>query len=314
MRMTRRTAMSAIGAMAAGPVLARAPLAYDLKPASVAPGIWMIEGSRNYFSMENGGAIVNIVMLETDAGLVIIDTGPSLRYGEALRQVALQMTGRGIAGVILTHHHPDHFFGNLAFADVEIRALAETGKYARSHGEGYSDAMYRILGDWMRGTEVTPPNKVLAGGDFAIGGRALRALPLGGHTEADLAIVDVETGLVIAGDLAFLDRAATTPDADLPRWRQSLDTLEGLRASAIVPGHGPLDRTGDSLRQTRAYLDWLEATLRDGAETGLDMVEIMEKPLPEEFATLGAQPQEFQRSVSHLFPDIEAEVLPLLNR
>ncbi|MEL6998282.1 MAG: quinoprotein relay system zinc metallohydrolase 1 [Pseudomonadota bacterium] len=314
MRMTRRTALSAIGASVASPALPRARLAYDLAPVSVAPGIWMVEGSRDYFSMENGGAIVNIVLLETETGLVVIDTGPSLRYGETLRQVALQTTGRGISGVILTHHHPDHFFGNLAFSDVEIRALAETGQYARSHGDGYSDAMYRILGDWMRGTEVIPPNKVLAGGDFSIGGRALRALPLGGHTEADLAIVDVETGLVIAGDLAFLDRAATTPDADLPRWRQSLDALEALQPSAIVPGHGPLDRTGESLRQTRAYLDWLEATLRAGAETGLDMVEIMSTPLPDRFASLGAQPQEFQRSVSHLFPEIETEILPLLNR
>ena len=50
----------------------------------------------------------------------------------------------------------------------------------------------------------------------------------------------------------------------------------------------------------------------DAAENGLDMVEVMDLPLPDEFATLGAQPREFQRSVSHLFPDIEAEALPLL--
>lgn len=314
MNVDRRTVLAGMGASLVVPAQARTRLAYDLVPVQVGPGIWMIEGSRDYFSMQNGGAIVNITMLETEAGLIVIDTGPSKSYGETLRQIALQTMGRGIAGVILTHHHPDHFFGNMAFDGIPIRALADTGKYARSHGDGYSDAMYRILGDWMRGTEVIPPNKVLAGGDFEIGGRALRALPLGGHTEADLALVDIKTGVVIAGDLAFLDRAPTTPDADLTRWRESIAELEALRPSAIVPGHGPFDRTGESLRQTRAYLDWLDESLRSAAEQGLDMVEIIETPLPDQFAGLGAQPQEFHRSVSHLFPDIESEILPLLNR
>ena len=312
MTLTRRTVVAGLGAAIASPALPRARLAYDLAPAQVGPGIWMVEGAREYFSMENGGAIVNVTMIETDDGLVIFDTGSSLKYGEALRQVALQTTGRTPAAVILTHHHPDHFFGNMAFQDLAIHSLGETADRVRTNGDTYSDAMYRILGDWMRGTEVVPPNQAVPVGDFKIGGRSFRTLPLSGHTEADLAILDVETGTLIAGDLAFLDRAPTTPDADIAAWKESIGELERLNAAAIVPGHGPFDRTGESLRQTRAYLDWLQATLRDAAESGLDMVEVMELPLPEKFAALGAQPREFERSVSHLFPDIEAEVLPLL--
>lgn len=312
MSLTRRAALGLIGSAAAAPALPRSRLTYDLAPVRVGPGLWMVEGAREYFSTQNGGAIVNIAMIETEAGLVVVDTGPSLRYGEALRQVALQTTGKGVAGVILTHHHPDHFFGNQAFHGIPIRALAETGKYARSHGDGYSDAMYRLLGDWMRGTEVVPPDQVLTPGRVEIGGRVFKALPLGGHTEADLVLVDEVSGTVIAGDLAFLDRAPTTPDADLGRWRKSLGEIEKLDPSAIVPGHGPFDRTGRSLSQTRAYLDWLEQTLTGAAERGLDMVEVMALDLPAEFAALGAQPQEFHRSVSHLFPGIEEKALPLV--
>jgi len=43
------------------------------------------------------------------------------------------------------------------------------------------------------------------------------------------------------------------------------------------------------------------------------MVEVMDLPIPDRFATLGALPEEFHRSVSHLFPGIEAEALPLLD-
>lgn len=312
MALSRRAVLAGIGAAAATPARARQRLAYDLKPRRVGPGIWMIEGAREYFSMSNGGAIVNVTMLETDQGVVIVDSGPSLRYGKALRQVAFQTTGRGIAGLVITHHHPDHFLGNQAFRDLPIRALPETRKLARSHGEGYSDAMYRLLGDWMRGTEVVPPNEAMAPGRLTIGARTLRALPLGGHTGADLALLDEKSGVVIAGDLAFLDRAPTTPDADIPRWLKSLDALAALRPAAIVPGHGPFDQTGESLRQTRAYLTWLDETLRKAAHGGLDMVEVMELPMPPKFAAMGAQPQEFRRSVSHLFPKAEIGALPLV--
>jgi quinoprotein relay system zinc metallohydrolase 1 len=182
-----------------------------------------------------------------------------------------------------------------------------------THADGYSDNLYRLLGDWMRGTEPVPPAGTIEPGAFAVGGRRFEALAFAGHTEADLAILDVETGTMIAGDLAFLDRAPTTPHADLDRWRESLDALATIAPAGIVPGHGPFDRTGESLRQTRAYLDWLDATLAEAAAQGLDRVETMRLPLPDAFAAMAVQPTEFERSVAHLFARYEEAATPLLD-
>lgn len=320
---TRRNALGLMGTagltIAAGLRFPRTAVAatprrvYDLVPVKVADGVWMIEGATDYFSDANGGAIVNCALIETATGLVIIDTGPSLRYGEALRDVAGQISPVGIAAIFNTHHHPDHFFGNQVFADKPIHALAGTKKLAEEEGDAFSDNMYRLLGDWMRGTEVIPPNQTLNISSISIGGREFSLYPLEGHTGADLAILDRKTGILVAGDLAFLDRAPTTPHADLEKWRAALDDLAAVRAGAIVPGHGPLDTSGASLTQTRAYLDWLEATLRQSAAEGLAMVEIMAGEIPADYAALGAMPDEFYRSVSHLYPDIERQILPLSN-
>ena len=313
--LTKRQFLSAVGGVIATSSLPMsvhaAPLSYDLGPVQVADGIWMIEGRTEYFSTENGGAIVNCALIETDSGIVIVDTGPSRKYGEALLDLARGLNGRGVAGVMITHHHPDHFFGNQVFADKPIHALPETRALAASQGDGFADNMYRLLGDWMRGTEPVPPNTDVASSVISIGGRTLETLPLSGHTGADLAILDQKTGLLIAGDLAFLNRAPTTPHADLPTWRAALAVLEETKASAILPGHGPLDTSGTSLSQTRDYLDWLEATLKQAAVDGLDMVEIMDQPLPDRFASMGAMPQEFHRSIAHLYPAIERDTLPL---
>jgi quinoprotein relay system zinc metallohydrolase 1 len=294
-------------------VAAAARLTYDLRPRQVARGIWMIEGATEYFSLENGGAIVNTMLVETPEGVLVIDTGSSRRYGEALRAAAQAIHPLGARGVVNTHHHPDHFFGNQAFAELPIRALGETALLAARNGDAYADNMYRLLGDWMRGTEPIAPNRALTPGRIEIMGRAFDALPLGGHTEADLALLDVETGVLIAGDLAFLDRAPTTPDADPGRWAQSLVQLRALAPAAVIPGHGPFDTEGAALRQTGAYLDWLGEVLADGARRGLDMHELMRTPLPADFAAMGAQPTEFERSVAHLFPAAERAALPRAN-
>ncbi|MGF1474093.1 MAG: quinoprotein relay system zinc metallohydrolase 1 [Geminicoccaceae bacterium] len=300
---------------AAGPskVWAEPRLNYGLEPRQVAQGLWMVEGLTEYFSFQNGGNIVNIFFAETDEGAVLFDTGPSLRYAEELRLTMTAVMPSGIAAVYNTHHHPDHFFGNQVFTDRPLRALPATQSLAREQGDDFADNMYRLVGDWMRGTEPVPPEEPVQGGLFSVGGREFEAFPLEGHTSADLAILDRETGVLIAGDLAFLDRAPTTPHADLAVWQKSLDALAAVEAAAIAPGHGPFDPAGDSLRQTRAYLEWLDDTLRQAAEQGLDMVEAMNLPMPEAFAAMGAQPQEYHRSIAHLFPDYELAALPRID-
>lgn len=311
MKPDRRGALGLIGAAALAPrAFAQARHIYTLEPVAIADGIWMIEGSQDYFSQQNGGAIVNIVLIKGASGLIVIDTGPSRRYGEALSALARQIDLRGVSAVVNTHHHPDHFFGNQVFTGGPIFALGETRQAAVTDGDTFSDNMYRLLGDWMRGTEVVPPTHVVAGGALQIDGRSFEAFPLGGHTVADLALLDAASGTLVAGDLVFFDRAPTTPSADLPLWQASLDGLAAIPARLIVPGHGPLDTSGQAIAQTSAYLDWLDTGLRNAAREGLDMVEVMAQPLPDRFAGMGAQPQEYRRSVSHLFAQIEREELP----
>lgn len=317
MSLSRRTTLGLIAAAGAtslaGRTFAQSRLTYELRPDLIMPGVWMIEGSTEYFSMQNGGAIVNCALLQGGTGLILVDSGPSRRYAEALGAMALGLDLRGISSVVNTHHHPDHYFGNQVFADKPIYALGETVELAIAEGDAFSDNMYRLLGDWMRGTEPLPPKQALASGEVTIDGRRFTALPLAGHTEADLALLDAETGLLITGDLAFLNRAPTTPHADLATWHTSLTELQALNAQVVLPGHGPIDRAGASLTQTAAYLTWLENTLSDGANAGLDMVELMDSPMPPEFAAMGAQPEEFHRSISHLFSDIERRELPRAN-
>lgn len=312
LRYNRRQALG-LGLAGCGNMLCRtasaATLKHDLKAEEIAPQTWGIFGAPEYFSLANGGNIVNTAFVEVPDGIVIIDTGPSRRYGEALKAVVEHtLPGREILRVYNTHHHPDHFLGNQVFDRSLIAAPEKVIANIEADGEGYAENMYRLVGDWMRGTEPVSPGKVLEGDGEDVGGRRFSFLRLAGHTSADFAVRDDQTGVLFSGDLAFLDRAPTTPSADLPKWREALTTIQSTDLSMILPGHGPIDGTGRSIIQTRDYLDWLDGTLRDAVAKGLTENEAMALPIPARFAALGVVRGEFRRSVVHLWQRLVDEI------
>jgi uncharacterized sulfatase len=286
---------------------------YRLQAARVADDVHVFVGKTEDFTPANGGNIVNTGFIVAPGGVIVIDSGPSRRYGEQMRRAIAAVDRRPLALVINTHFHPDHFLGNQAFADAPLAALPGTIEGIARDGNAFAENLYRLTGDWMAGTEVVVPTRPLSGGRQEIAGRRLRLLALDGHTGADLAIYDEASGVLFTGDLGFLGRAPTTPHADVGRWLAALDTLEAITREpgfrAVVPGHGPVARDAAPLRQTRAWLNWLQMALRRSAESGLDMNETMTQPLPDEFAGLPVAASEYRRSVGHLFPAVEREVL-----
>lgn len=245
---------------------------------------------------------------------MLVDAGPSLRYGQQLAALVRKLTGKPVARVYVTHLHPDHSFGASAFDAGLVAATPGLRQALEREGPGFSDGMYRLLGDWMRGTEFRLPGRAVAGGEEIVGGRKLRLLTLAGHSAADLAILDEATGTLIAGDLVFHNRAPSTPHADLARWRAALETLKATPHARVIPGHGPLDPgPAAAIDQTRDWLDWLEMALTDAVTSGRSMVEAGAIEIPARFAGLAAARYELQRSVSHLYPALEARLWPRID-
>jgi len=287
---------------------------YGLVARKVAKDVYAFVGRTEDFTMANGGNIVNSGFIVAPEGVVVIDTGSSLRYGQQMRSaIAAIAGGKPIILTINTHHHPDHFLGNQAFGDAPIGALPETRQGIAADGNAFAENLFRLTGDWMKGTEVVAPTQSLNPGTIEIAGRKLRLIGLGGHTGADLAVYDEATGSLFAGDLVFNGRAPTTPHADVATWLAALEKLEAVTRETgfaiLVPGHGEISHDAAPIRQTRAWLMWLQNSMRESARAGLDMNEVLARPLPPEFADLPVAASEYRRSVGHLFPAAEQEAL-----
>jgi quinoprotein relay system zinc metallohydrolase 1 len=311
---SRRAVIGGLAATATVPAFAK-PLEYNIPAQIVGDGVWILRGADGPIEQSNGGAIANVTLIDTPAGAVLIDCGPSVRYAAALKVAVKTLTGKPIVRVYLTHLHPDHIYASAAFDPAIVAATPALMASLAVEGKSFTDGMYRLLGDWMRGTEFRMPGKVIDTPSEDFSGRVLNLMPMSGHSSTDLAVYDARTGLLITGDLVFHNRAPSTPHADLSKWRASLDRLKAWDHKAVVPGHGPFDTTpATAIDQTRDWIDWAEAAITRAVLTGIDPAETGEMAIPARFVSMKAARYEFQRTVTHLYPGLEARLLPRVDQ
>lgn len=142
--------------------------------------------------------------------------------------------GMTIAGVLVTHHHPDHVGGS--FAGVEVEGLA-TLLDLRQVPVHANEAEVELI---RRTTGVGASDLVgHAGGDVVTVGQVeVRLVHTPGHTPGSQCfLVD---GLLISGDTLFLDGCGRTdlPGGDADAMYESLQRLGRLPSDvAVYPGH-----------------------------------------------------------------------------
>ncbi|MBS0441302.1 MAG: quinoprotein relay system zinc metallohydrolase 1 [Proteobacteria bacterium] len=284
-------------------------LDYGLAARALAPGVWVVEGANADFTPANGCNIINTGFIATGSGVLVINTGPSRRYGEQLRALMARTTNEPVVQVIHLNLHPDYFLGNQAFADVPRLATDATRAGMAREAKAYEDNLYRLCGDWMRGTEAVLPTGTVALGPLHIGSRDMELREYRGHTDSDLVLVDKSSGVVFAGGLVFAQRIPTTPHAQVGPWLQSLRAFAALPVKTLVPSHGPVRADASAVGQTQRYLQWIDGRFRQLAEQGAEMNEVLRSEVPAEFRAWAAFGTEYTRNVAHLYPRYERAVL-----
>lgn len=284
-------------------------LDYRLQARALADGVYVVEGASADFGTANGCNIINTGFIVTGAGVIVINTGPSRRYGEQLRALIARTTREPVVRVVHLNLHPDYFLGNQAFADVPRVATPTTRAGMQRDAKGYEDNLYRLCGDWMKGTEFLLPSADAMPGIERIGTHEIEMIELRGHTDSDLVLIDRTRGIVFAGGLVFAQRIPTTPHADLPAWRASLQRLAAWSFAQWVPSHGAVDGGRAGVDGTARYLAWLDGALRSAAERGFEMNDVLRMPVPAEFRAWSAFDTEWLRNVANLYPRYEHDAL-----
>ncbi|MEU8682598.1 MBL fold metallo-hydrolase [Streptomyces sp. NPDC048611] len=184
-------------------------------------------------------------------GVMIVDTGATLRDGADLRRAIRGVLGRDVTHVALTHPHFDHVLGTAAFAGVEVFGAAGLGDLLRRGKDELRHDAIRHGVDRDAAAEaadllVAPHHHVHDKLTVELGDRQVLLANVGpGHSAHDLAVLVPGRGgspeIVFCGDLVEESgEPQAGPDALPQRWPGALDRLLSLGGedARYVPGHG----------------------------------------------------------------------------
>ncbi len=287
-------------------------LAATLPLTEVAPGDYVHLGRPLPLDAPGHDDIANLGFIIGTRCVAVIDTGGSVRMGQALRAAIATRTPRPICFVINTHGHVDHVLGNGAFVDTGatfVGHAALPGALTRSRSfflENYHDDLATADG---RAQLVLPTRTVSDALTLDLGGRrlTLRAWPPA-HTDADLTVTDESTRVLYAGDLLFVGRAPAL-DGRLEGWLAAIDALAATAVARTVPGHGPLPAPGAPTARAwaaeRAYLTALQAEVRGDLDGGLSLEDALRKAATEPHGPWLLWESVHPRNVARVYRDLE---------
>ncbi len=224
----------------AAPKVADAPLSVS----EIASGVFVHQGRYELFTPTNAGDTSNSGFVIGRDGVAVIDTGGSPRIGEELLAAIRARTQLPIKYVINTHMHPDHVFGNVAFANEKPTYVGhyKLPRALAARAERYLAANKELLGDAaFAGERIIPPTLLVHDTtELDLGDRILVLdAQKTAHTDNDLTVFDKKTGTLFLGDLLF-SKHTPALDGSIRGWLDLLKRLaERKDVNRVVPGHGP---------------------------------------------------------------------------
>ena len=252
-----------------------------LAVSEIAPGVFVHEGVMALMTRENEGAIANVGFVVGSDAVAVIDSGGSVREGRRLLAAIRAHTAKPVRYVINTHMHPDHVFGNAAFAGEGVALIGHKNlpQSLATHGAHYLANLRAPMGEALVSEVklIAPTQTVADVLELDLGERrlTLTAWPTA-HSDNDLTVLDHASGTLFTGDLLFA-RHVPVLDGRLLGWLAVLDRLARVEARRAVPGHGPVADWPARLADERRYLERLAGDIRGLIKRGVPMAAAVEQ-------------------------------------
>ncbi|WP_180683197.1 MBL fold metallo-hydrolase [Tepidicella baoligensis] len=227
------------------------------------------------------------VIIGDDAVLVADTQATPAMAADVIRRIR-QVTDKPIKYVVLTHYHAVRVLGASAYQPQQILAsqdtydlIVERGEQDKASEIGRFPRLFRNLETVPEG--LTWPTMTFTGKmTLWLGKLEVQLLQLGrGHTKGDTVVWLPQERTLLAGDLVEFDATPYAGDAYFQDWPQTLDNIAKLKPLALVPGRGPALRgeaqVQKGLEVTRAFISDLWASVKAGADAGLDLRKVYEE-------------------------------------
>jgi glyoxylase-like metal-dependent hydrolase (beta-lactamase superfamily II) len=212
---------------------------------------------------------VNAFIVEADKELVIVDTTLTMTDSKALKQKADSL-GKPVAGIILTHGHPDHVAGTYNISpggDIPVYALASVKKLMGDTETAKHQQWSAVFGsEWI--PKWVYPNQVVKDGDTVkIAGLNFTVIDIGAGGDCDansLWLLEDEHEAAFTGDFIYNNNHTYMNDGSILRWLANLERYSPVlkNFSTYYIGHGPSCDFASIAKQEEYFLAYCSNILK----------------------------------------------------
>ena len=282
------------------------------KPVEVIPNVFSAIGATAPPTYENSGHNNNLSFVITTDGVVVINSGASVRLASALHEEIKTITDQPVKLVINENGQGHAILGNLYWSQLGVDILAHEDAIHEIEENSYTilEQMKSYNRDKAIGTEVIIPNKSFSEKIiFNLGGLEFHVLHLGpAHGPGDTQVWLPQLSLIIAGDMAFHERMLPIFENTCTKcWLETWDKkFAPLNATYVIPGHGHPTSMAQVTRFTRNYLLDLRSKILEVLENDGDLAEAFYVD-QERWRSLDTFEELAKRNAGRVFEEMEFE-------
>ena len=282
------------------------------KPVEVIPNVFSAIGATAPPTYENSGHNNNLSFVITTDGVVVINSGASVRLASALHEEIKNVTDQPVKLVINENGQGHAILGNLYWSQLGVDILAHEDAIHEIEENSHTilERMKSYNRDKAVGTEVVIPNKSFSEKViFNLGGLEFHVLHLGpAHGPGDTQVWLPQLSLMIAGDMAFHERMLPIFENTCTKcWLETWDKkFAPLNATYVIPGHGHPTNMAQVTRFTRNYLLDLRAKVSEVLDNGGDLAEAFYVD-QERWRSLDTFEELAKRNAGRVFEEMEFE-------
>ncbi len=282
--------------------------------------VYMFFGNIAEVDEFNRGWNGNAGFIVTPEGVVVIDSLGTPRLGQRMIATIKTVTQKPIKYLIITHNHPDHSYGAVAFRNlggVTIIAHQGTRDYINSDQMEGSVAFRRSFIDVdMKGFKGIPPDITISGKRFSkydlkFGAQIFHIYNVGQHHSAgDLIVHDRKNDVVWISDLAFNQRTTFMGDGNSKQAIEAQDWLltRFANASLMVPGHGSAQtKPFPMVTKTQSYMKRLRKKMLEALAKDTDLFEAVKQAEFEDWKNTRLYELNHRSNANFVYRELELE-------
>jgi len=282
----------------------------DVKVKKINDRVYALLGPTDAPNKQNAGYMNNNLVIIGDKGIILVDAGSHRAVGEHIAKAIAQITSKPVTHILITHQHPDHHLGSVAFSGAQVISSIYCAKEIENNGKGMVGWMARRTDQYLGNTRPIIPQTTIppeSTQEMQIDGvKIVLITTKTAHTPGDMIVWLPEDKVLASGDILVHAINPNFSDGNLKNWIVIVNDILKMPFTTVLPGHGDLMQNKD-VAEFRDLITGFYKVVEDIQKAGGVEADVRKKLDLPKWQKLARYDEMMGGNINHTWLEVESE-------